>query len=218
MLVENIEKPILIELEQVPHSENYVVFLKNNLRGKLPPALFNKLARNGLYSTIENGIKEDDTRFGLNRLIACLYQNILGLQVHHIDKKLHWNDVTSIVPIDKDKHNWIHSLLNGEDIVESRKLQAEQKNKIFKRRHTLASNNDLVFELIKMKSQNMKPKEIIKLLKGKLKKSTIYANIKYFFYPNEFLKWIIGKKNITLPPLDGKFNERWQKILEFDNL
>ena len=104
VIVENIEKPIHFELKTVSHIDKYVVFSKNDLKNNIPNDLYNLLVKRGLYNSAETGYSKNNSRCGHYRLVACLYQNILGKEIHHIYKNIGLNDITNIVPIEKPLH------------------------------------------------------------------------------------------------------------------
>lgn len=64
----------------------------------------------------------------------------------------------------------------------------------------------------------MLSKEIEKRINAKVKKSKIYEIINYFYHGKEFINWLISKRNKTLQALDGKFQNRWEHILKFEEV
>ncbi len=95
LLIANIKKDILIELNQWHHDEGYIIFGKSNLRKNISDKIYQKLAERGLYQTKNNALKTNSKPFLLSRLVCCVYQNILNLEVHHIHSNLILNDVNN---------------------------------------------------------------------------------------------------------------------------
>lgn len=218
ILIENIEKPILIELRRAPHKDNYVVFCKDDLRHNIPKALFNALIKNGLYEKAVNGLKKNNSYFGLSRLVACLYQNIIGVRVHHIHKNVGLNDVTRLLPVRENIHDILDALPVDEGVKKSIEIQIRQKKKIFKHRNTLASDDDLILDILKMRGAKIESKKIIKKMKGKIGRSKIYEHIKFFFYSHEYLKLVENKTEQELSAINGFPSKSWAKILDYEGI
>lgn len=152
MLVENIKQPNLIELQALTLNPKYITYptlwfkaqLKNN-------RLYKRLVNMGLYKSLESGLKKESI-FSQHRLIMCLYQNILKMEVHHISKNKKQNEICNLVRFFHDSHKWVDNLpLEATEIgVEvSLRMQKRQKRKIFKPcRHSKMQNKRLVTELL----------------------------------------------------------------------
>lgn len=154
MLIENVKKPNLIELQALTLNPKYIVYatqwfkvqLKNN-------HLYKKLVNMGLYRSLESGLKKDSI-FSQHRLIMCLYQNIIGWDVHHISKDKKQNEIGNLVRLFHKRNVWIDNLpIEATEIgVEiSLRMQKRQKRKIFKPcRQSKMQNVRLVTELLQM--------------------------------------------------------------------
>jgi hypothetical protein len=107
-----------------------------------------------LYEKLESAKNNNDNQFGLHRLVACLYQNTLNHEIHHIDKNNQRNDTCNLVKVKRDKHVWIDKLPISEGKRISIGMQAEQKRIIFKSpRQTLAQNENLILEILKKETK-----------------------------------------------------------------
>lgn len=62
----------------------------------------------------------------------------------------------------------------------------------------------------------MKVEKIVKKLNGKIKKSKIYDILKYFYYQDEFLKYIEAIDIKELNGMYGKNNQAWLYINKFE--
>jgi len=218
VLIENIKKPIIVELKRASHVDNYVVFMKKNLRDNIPVDLYNSFVERGLCSNIENGRKEADLRVGIYRVVLCLYQNILGQDIHHIYKDIELNDITNIVPLEVSPHKRIDKIEIEKGIAESLAIQKEQKCKIFKEKQTLANNKEIILELLKMKLQQISPKDIALKMKNKIGRSKVYEHLRFFFYNEIFSKWLENKTEQELSELNGFLPKRWALALRFEDI
>lgn len=154
MLVENIKKPNLIEFEEDSINKLYSTYRKHWFKAQLKNnRLYRRLAHMGLYKRIKSGLSNDNGLFNQHRLIMCLYQNILGMEVHHISKNKKQNEICNLVRFFHDSHAWVDNLpLEATEIgVEvSLRMQKRQKKKIFKpNRQSKVQNEYLVLELLK---------------------------------------------------------------------
>ena len=214
LLVENIRKPMLVDFRRVKHRDGYVTFKKNQLRLKIPSPLYKMLVRNGLYQTKESGFNKNNSYLLLNRLVMCLYQNIIGDEVHHIDKNLEINNIFNLLKISHGLHDKIDNMPIEEGIKVSRVMQAKDKCKIFKQpRNTLAQNPNLILELLRQNKTSTK-----KGRKFKICGSTQAAIKNHFFYKSEFLKLHETLKNKELSALNSNSDNMWKYINLFESL
>lgn len=218
VIVENIKKSILVKLKTESHADKYIVFLKNALRSKIPKCVYKHLVKNGLYGSIENGIKLDNTRFGLSRLVACLYHNILGLEVHHIYKDVSLNDISSLVPVSRDVHVRLDKLPLEQGMQQSNIIQKKLLQESLKSRITLASNDSVILEFLELRQKDSNKKSIIQKFKKYMGQSKIYEYLGFFFYCSEFQSLLEMPSN----EMSERFNEisfeYWQKVFKYEYL
>lgn len=168
ILIENIKKAELIELERFELNRIYVVFNKKRFEKQvINERLLKKIYKNGLFKKIEIGLielkdkngkvktvlnKKKESLWDLNRLVVSLYQNILGFEIHHIDEDPMKNHICNLLKIEEKLHDWLH---NHVDDYKKRvqfclEMQNKQKKKICtKHRNTLAQREELTIEKLK---------------------------------------------------------------------
>ncbi len=216
MLVENIEKPILVELKELAHRENYVTFEKFNLKNFIPLNLYKKIAKNGLYKLATKGFDKINSRFGLHRLVCSLFSNIEHMEIHHINKIPNINNIVNLLPVTKALNE---KLDHSDDETLVKFLQKEYKSSVIKApKQTLAQNDSIILKVLGLKEKGLKTKKIVKCLKSKIKQTSVYKISKTFFYSKEFLKWLESDMNKPIQELDEKFRKRWERIIEFECL
>lgn len=216
LLIENIAEPILIELKILPHNDGYLIFWKNNIRDNIPKSLYNKLVKRGLSQSQAVGETTNDKRTSVYRLVACLYQNILGLDVHHMKKNVNLNSINELVPVEIDYHRKVLDKLPPEEcITESLKLQQEWKKKIFDKRSTLAQNGDIIKNVMELLKSGKNPFQIEELVKG-IKSRKIYDHKNYFYYWDDFIKWYENQTETDISEIDANFKNRWKHVLDFE--
>lgn len=216
VIVENIKKPVLVKLETEAHADKYIVFLKNALRSKIPKGLYKRLAKNGLYGSVENGMKLDNTRFGLARLVACLYHNILGLEVHHIYKDVSLNSISSLVPVSREVHIRLDNLPLEKGIQQSQLLQENLLRKSLKPRITLASNDAVILEVLSLRQHDGNRKSIIKKFKKRIGQTKIYEYLGFFFYYSEFQNLLEMSSDEKPQRFNELSFEYWQKVFKYE--
>ena len=124
----------------------------------------------------------------------------------------------NLLPISSEK---IHTELDHNDpnLELACNLQKDFKRKIFKTKNqTIASNDEIILEILNLKVQGLKTNAIIKKLKSKIKKSSVYKIIKEFFYAKEFLNAIKNGTIREFSEFDGKIMDKWEYIKAFEDL
>lgn len=215
LIIENCKKSQIIYLKRNSSNSRYYTFNKNVLKANMPA--FKRLIKRGLFKNINSGCSKLNNLASIHRLNMCLYKNILNLEVHHNDKNKNNNHITNLTPIDEYIHDELDlmeepefsiltSNYNNEFIQELRKID----------RDTLASRDNIILEVISLLNKNLKPKQIAKILKNKIKKSKIYEIKNYFYYALDFIEYL--KKHIIngFEHFDGIFNKQWKKVLNFE--
>lgn len=216
LLIENISQPILLELKPTPNTDGYITMSKKHLNKNLPKKIIKSFASRGYASTIEIGLKTNKS-FCWHRLVACLYYNCLGKEIHHImpeDKTC--NDITNLVPLKKHFHNNLHKLDLAFATSLARNEQTILRKKSFKENITVANNDELLWEILKLKNTGMKPKSIILIFHKLIKKSKIYEILSFYHYSKEFVIWLKIQQKQCFTELYGNLSEAWNKIIEFE--
>lgn len=212
LIIENINNPIFEKLKVIKNPDNYIVVDKRHFTEIVPIKIRKKLAKRGLCSSFEIGMKANKY-FCLHRLVACLYFNCIGFEVHHINKNPSDNYFLNLVPLKTSHHKLIDAdLQNGE--LFAKEEQFYLLNKLKKNYKTVASNKDVLNEFLNLKNKNYSLKEILRKLKRYLKKSKIYELNLFFHYSNEFKNWVITLADMDFPEDYGKI----EKVLQKENM
>lgn len=218
LIIENIKVSKIFKIETVAHKDGYVITSRKCLQDFMPVNAFKSLLKQGLYMTEKAKNSSYDNKIGLHRLNLCLYVDITGISVHHIDKNKQNNYILNLLPISSEK---IHTELDHSDpnLELACNLQKDFKRKIFKTKNqTIASNDEIILEILNLKVQGLKTNAIIKKLKSKIKKSSVYKIIKEFFYAKDFLNAIKNGTIRELSEFDGKTMDKWEYIKAFEDL
>lgn len=218
LIIENIKNSKIFKIETTPHKDGYVITSRKCLQDFIPERAFKTLLEQGLYMTEKAKNSSHDNKIGLHRLNLCLYEKIAGISVHHIDKDKQNNCIMNLLPITNEK---IHTVLDHEDssFELANKLQKKFKDKIYKpRNQTVASNDDIILEILNLKLQGLAVEEILKELNFKIKNSSVYKIIKEFFYAKEFLEAIKDDSVQDFSEFDGKIFKKWEYIKAFEGL
>ena len=105
--IDNVETPKIIDIP-LRLKGKYYKSRKSFLKKICPPDLFNKLIENGLYEDIEAGKNNIDSPFLLHRLCLCISEKIVGLRVHHHNRKRKYNFKSNLEAMTKKKHRECH--------------------------------------------------------------------------------------------------------------
>lgn len=216
LLIENISQPILLELKTMPNADGYITISKKHFSSNLPKKIIKSFANRGYTSTIEIGLKTNKS-FCWHRLVACLYYNCLEKEVHHImleDKTC--NDITNLIPLKKDFHNNLHKIDLAFATSLAKNEQTILRKKSFNEKQTVANNNELLLNILKLKNTGMKSKLIVLKMQKLIKKSKIYEILSFYYYSKEFLKWLKIQQEQCFTELYGNLSKSWNKIIEFE--
>ena len=96
LIIENIKDSKMFKIETMPHKDSYVITSRKCLQDYMPVNAFKTLLKQGLYMTEKAKNSRHDNKIGLHRLNLCLYKNITGISVHHIDKNKQNNCITNL--------------------------------------------------------------------------------------------------------------------------
>ena len=217
LLIENISQPILLELKPTPNTDGYITMSKKHLNKNLPKKIIKSFASRGYASPIEIGLKTNKS-FCWHRLVACLYYNCLGKEIHHImPEDITCNDITNLIPVNKSFHTSLHNMDLSLSISLAREVQSVLRRKYYTEKQTVASNAELIFQILKLKNDGINPNQIIKKVKRSIKKSKVYEILSIFYYSKSFIEWLETQENKEFTELYGNLSESWIKILEFED-
>ena len=217
ILVENVSKPILSELKLVPNSDGYITMNKSVLAQILGEKLYKCLAQKGLAMTEETALSLNN-RFCWHRLVACIYYNCIGKEIHHINKDVTDNNINNLVPLKKNEHQTIEKMDSENCKNISLWYQDQEKIKRRRKRETIASNDNVIKEIIESFLLGDSVSKIVKKLNRRIKKSSVYKIIGRFHYAKEFLFWLHNQEQQACKRLYGNSKKRWGKIIEYENL
>lgn len=106
--IDNVKNPKIVDINLGLKKDDYCKSRKSFLRKNCPPKLFDKLIEQGLYEDIEAGKNDIDSPFLLHRLCLCISENIIGLRVHHRNKKTKDNFKSNLEAVTRKKHEEYH--------------------------------------------------------------------------------------------------------------
>ena len=186
---ENINKSKMFELKTFSASDGYIRFNQNSLKDFIEPKSFNMLLKNGLFKS-----KKDRTynaQISIQRLVGCFYDDITGMDMHHINKNKSDNRFVNLVPLDGDTNKRIDSLPTEEMIQFGKTKHNEWVKQINKKKRSTLSENYLLIYDILSHSIGKKVKEVHRLFKDKIKSIKVIGKIlKTYYYKENFLKYL----------------------------
>lgn len=189
LVVDSKRESKLIELDIIEYSDGYLRIKSNNITKEINSKLYDKLLDNGLYMTRKENRKLN-TYLALHRLVACLYGDITGLTIHHIDKDKSNNNIENLVPLEQEVNTSLDSLEYNKMLTIGQQKHKEWIKSIERCNKTLASNPYIQFEIL-IKSLGYSVNEIYLKFKKKIKNiQTIRNIINYFYRLNEFIIWL----------------------------
>lgn len=194
IIVKNIKNPTQIPLQAEYGQGGYHVFNRNKI-DRLPKKLINKLNKNGLFKTDKEN-RSPNAKTSIHRLVSCIDGNCKGLDVHHINKDIHQNDICNLVPVTTEQNNELEYIKNyyedGFNIMlqEGYRLKAKDEEQKRNIKRYMKDNESLQLEIIEY-GINHKPSEAIHKYKRYIGTPQIIRNIyNYFYYKVEFLNWL----------------------------
>jgi len=207
LIVENCKNPYFVDLKRCELDSDYVKFQINLIKNNLPENIYSLLLRQGLCQKLETGYSKYNCYCTIHRLCACLYSNILNLEVHHIDKVKDNNSILNLCSVEEKYHDEL-DLLTGykyflavdEVLEEFRRNVRLQKCK----RNTLSNRDDIILEVLKELYNNPSVNKIKNKFKKILGKTKLYQIKNRYFYYKEFIESLNNGYNEPL----SSFNEK----------
>lgn len=189
IIKENVKNPKMSELKVDIYRDNYIRLNQDGLKEILGEKIFKKLLQNGLFKSKKK--RDYNARTSMQRLVACLYANITGFEIHHINKNKSDNRFVNLVPLDGDTNKRIENLPTEEMIQFGETKHNEWVEQINKRKRSTLSENSLLIYDILSHSIGKKVKEVHRLFKDKIKSIKVIGKIlNTFFYKENFLKYL----------------------------
>lgn len=149
IIIENVENSYAIEFSTKFNKDGYVLASKRRLKNQLPRELYDFLIKRGLNKDLEIGL-EGKSDFLVHRLVACLYYNILGLEVHHFDTTPINNYIWNLVPVEENVHDEWKKLDLYEEFYLALEKEAEMKRKYYTDEYSTKASN-AVIDILKLK-------------------------------------------------------------------
>lgn len=190
VIVENIKQSKIEELKTFLNPKGYIVFNSNSLKQITGDNVYKKFLKKGLFATY-NKQRAEQSRTSIQRLVACLYDDVKGFDIHHINKDKENNQINNLVPLDSYTNKKIDNYPYKKMVKFGKEEHDKWFNKINKpKRNSLASNPCLQLEIIEYLI-NHSSKEALMIFKNKISNiKTIREIDNFFYYKTEVLKEI----------------------------
>ena len=215
LIVENHEDGKLLELKSKSNNDGYIVFNRFCIEKNISKPLFRKLLKRGLYMSIDarENVENLDNLFSLQRLASCIADDISSKEVHHINKSVKNNSILNLLPMAKAEHTLLDN--DCDYIAKGNKLF----NEYFKQRvnNTICTNNSIIWNFLECKIQGKSVKQLKRKFKN-ISKSKLYEIQSYFYYLEDYIKWLKMLKDKPSPRLSGILSECWKDIEKFDEI
>lgn len=158
IIIENIENPMVIEFTTKINQKGYITASKKRLKKQLPQWLYKFFILRGLNIDLETGWN-GESDFLVSRLVACLYYNILGLEVHHWDYLPTENNyIWNLVPVEEEVHDYWKTLDRTEEHYLALAQEAKLKKKYFQGENGTKASN-AVIKILKLKEDMYEEKQ-----------------------------------------------------------
>lgn len=215
LIIENCKSASSLKLNSKTNNDGYIVFNRFCIEKNISKSLFKKLLKRGLYMNekARENVNNLDNLFSLQRLVSCIIEDISNKQVHHINKSVKNNSILNLLPMTKAEH----SLLNKDiDYIAKGNILF---NEHFKQRvnNTICTNDSIIWNFLECKIQGKSVKQLKRKFKN-LSKSKLYEIQSYFYYQEDYIKWLKMLKDKPSPRLSGILSECWKNIENFDKI
>ena len=195
LVVDSKKESKVITLEIIRYKDGYLRLKSDNLLKNINEKFYKILLDNGLFSYKK--YRAYNTYFLLHRLVACLYDDISNLDIHHIDENRGYNHIDNLVPMTKERNISLNSLEYNKVLRIGQEEKRKWLKKLSKKNKNLANNPYIQFEILK-NALGTSIQEIYSHIKKKIKNiQTIRNIINYFYHFKEFIIWLeYSYKNI----------------------
>lgn len=149
IIIENVENSYNIEFSTKINDDGYVLASKRRLKNQLPKELYDFFIENGLNIDYEVGLN-GMSDFLVHRLVACLYYNILGLEIHHYNYLSTCNHIWNLQPVEPKIHDEWKKLDRDKEFYLAEEKEIEMKKRYFDREYRSKGNNNVV-DILKLK-------------------------------------------------------------------
>lgn len=193
-------------------------FLKDLL-----PNGFGILVKRGSYQSGKDSPKESSLY--LHRVIAGLYYNIVGKEIHHLNKIETQNDIWNLVPMEQGIHQEIDGWKDFEkgfnrSIELKKELQIAQFFKEYesqsRAKWSNQSSDGVILMILKLKTSGLSTKKIIKMMKGKAGEKKVREHLRTFCLAKEFSEYLELQLNEEFSDLYAKLDEKWRYVISWE--
>ena len=150
LIVENIGNPIYLKLKTKFNESGYLITSKRNLKNNLSEKQFKCIIHRGLNEDLDIGLNSLSD-FLVHRMVAAVYYNIIGLQIHHLDKSRTNNYIWNLVPIDGAAHLLMGESDRMEEFDKAIELERALQDEQFRRTNRTKVNDEVIEEILKRK-------------------------------------------------------------------
>ena len=205
-IVENLKDSVIFQLKRTDEQSPYIKFEKKHFRNRVGEKIFDILAKRGLCTQEHIALSSGTNPLSIHRLITCLYQNIIGLEVHHNNKNKADNRISNLSPITHKYHDFLDKQQGEKYEKLTSILHKNFREKVCKedeKRNTLANRKEIVLDVLGDLASGKSVKDISN---EKIKKTKIYELKKYYFYLNEFINYLREFINLKFVLLNGNLS------------
>lgn len=203
LIVENCKKPVIVQLKKTDEQSDYIKFEKKHFRKSIGEKIFKILAQRGICTQEHIALSESTNPLLIHRLNACLYKNILGLEVHHNNKDKTDNYIINLTPIKHKLHDFLDRQQGGEYEILTKRLHkkfVQEVEKLGIKRNTLSNRNEIVLAVLLDLNYG---KSVKKITNKNIKKTKVYQIKRHYFYIKDFIKYFCDVLNKKIELFDG---------------
>lgn len=213
LIIENCINPEVLTFKYINRNDRYVRIEKQIVQNH---EVFKYLVKQGLFLNPSTADNENNSQILVHRLVLCLYDNICGFECHHGDKVKNNNGISNLMPIEHFNHKKLDDAPTPKFEEQTKALQKEFITKIFKaKRNTLSSRDRIVFLVLTELNSGMSVAQIAKKYAKKIKETTIRKIKNYYFYCDEFLKYLYFRITTGFSPFNEVLRYQWDIPLNF---
>ena len=216
LLIENPPQPDILALKVCDVNAKYIKTRRDYIISKRSD-IFQTLVKQGFYFSQEKAYGQYNSTCLIHRLTACLYENITGLEIHHNNKEKTFNAITNLTPLPKEIHEPLDKKQGEEFVLETEQYHNAFRQRVFReKRNTLASRDNIIFDILQYLHDGKSVVEINKILKGKIGCTKIQEIKNYYFYLDDFFKYLYSRATSNFSAFNDDFGLQWLYPLRFD--